>query len=171
MANRNPLSLAVAQFKLGKKLPDAVYVHKSALPLLPVEAQQAVARAVELAGNPEHDLLKFAKDGTKVSLLSYPNFLEEGFPALRRAWTVDMGSGAVVVRNYGEGNPPILHRKEQFVASDHPMRQVFAALTDHAVSLGLFSDLNRIGMKSFWEKQLQAQGLRVVGHEIVKESP
>jgi hypothetical protein len=101
----------VAALTLGKRMPDSVYAHVEALSAFPEELQAAVeaARALAGVGADAFHVIRFARDGWAVSLLAYPGFFEEPFPALAAAWAVDLGVGSVTSRSYAaRGNPPIL---------------------------------------------------------------
>ena len=64
-------------------------------------------------------------------------------------------------------NPPILHRKETFVAEDHPLRPKFARLTAAELSKGLFEESSRIGTRHGWEQALIEKGLILRGHRLI----
>lgn len=157
----------VAMLPGGKRIAGALYLHESALP---EGAREAVLRAAALASVPSEraTVAKFQADSPVVSLLEYPRFFEDGFPALATSWTVDLASGAAVERAYAaRDNPPILHRKEQMLAADHPKRGVLEALTAQAESLGLFSDTAIIGRAAAWEEELAARGLTLEDNRLV----
>jgi len=67
-------------------------------------------------------------------------------------------------------NPPILHRKETFLAAERPLRAKFARLTRLEEAKGLFAHVSRIGMRDGWEAVLAAKGLRLAGHRLVRRS-
>jgi hypothetical protein len=64
-------------------------------------------------------------------------------------------------------NPPILHRKETFVAPDHPLRPKFARLTAAEEAKGLLDESHRIGTRNQWELALAEKGLSLRGHRLV----
>jgi DNA phosphorothioation-associated putative methyltransferase len=160
----------VAKLSIGKRLPEAVYVHRQALPLLPAELHEAVEAAVAIAAldAAAFEVIKFTRRGTAVSLLAYPDFFETPFPFLTDSWVVDLGTRSVAHRRYAaDGNPPILHRKELLLPPDHPRLAEFAALTAHADQLGLFAETKTIGTKKAWAARLVRAGLAVEGHRLV----
>ena len=67
-------------------------------------------------------------------------------------------------------NPPILHRKEAFLAAEHPLRAKFARLTRLEEAKGLYADVSRIGTRDGWEAALAGQGLQLAGHRLVRRS-
>ena len=158
----------IRKSNVGKQTPEALYVHRSALSTLAPELRLAVEYAVAAAG--PADVYKIAKSGTSVSALEYPDFDRDPHPALRAAAQVDLQTGAVRRRDYSRTkNPPILHRKELFVAEDHPLRATFAALTREEECCGLYTDPNRIGTRAGWQHVLDARGVRVSGHRVYRD--
>ena len=161
----------VEALPMGKRLPDAVYVHASALAELPRAAWPFVERARVLAGieHSEFDVLKFSRSEPKISLLAYPTFFEDGFPALRKGWVVDLDKKTVQPRAYGEdGNPPILHRKELLLPEEHPARPDFEALTRSVEAYGLFENPREIGTLVPWQARLDRLRLSVCEHRLVE---
>jgi DNA phosphorothioation-associated putative methyltransferase len=73
----------------------------------------------------------------------------------------------VLTRKY-EINPPILHRKELLLPSDHHDIPKFVALTKQLEDAGLFKDSLRIGYKKQWEERLYNAGYKVVDHKLIK---
>src|SRR5262249_55886788 len=87
----------------------------------------------------EFNVIKFDEEARKISLLLYENFFDNPFPTLQRSYVVDVVSGRVKQLHFDVSkNPPILHRKELLLPSDHPDVPRFAALTQHLKSLGFF---------------------------------
>jgi hypothetical protein len=114
-----------------KRLPTAVCVFRAAGSDYGAELNQLVAM---LAARHElgdgFNVIKVRTDELKVSFLSYSDFMEDPHPALRHAVTIDLVTGRARHTDYADNlNPPILHRKESFVAADHPSRAKFEALT------------------------------------------
>lgn len=159
---------AAATLAVGKKLPDATYVHREVLPQLPTVLLQAVAEAEALAGiTGGYDIVKFSTTAPMLSLLAYPRFFDDPFPSLELGWAVDLEGGQVEARRFGGSNPPILHRKETMLPPGHPRSAEFAALTTAAEQAGLFADTKTIGRKKNWEARLAAAGLHLEGHRLV----
>ena len=168
-ARGQELAAAVGRLSIGKRLPDAVYLHVSALDHVPQEFGDAAARAARIAGvtDASFNVVKFGVDGVRVTLLAYPGFFEQGFPTLERSWTVDLEPERCAERRYSAENPPILHRKESLLPSSHPDIERFRRLTEAAEAVGLFELANSIGTLLAWNTKLQRLGLRVVDHELV----
>jgi DNA phosphorothioation-associated putative methyltransferase len=158
----------LATLPYGKHLPNALYVHRNTDTDLGPELQQLLSTlAARHQLGPEFNVLKFRTDELKISFLCYPDFLDDAHPALRHAVTIDLVSGRVRHTDYaGNPNPPILHRKEQFLPPDHPRRVEFAALTAAEESAGLYHDTTTIGFKLNWEHLLAQKGLAIAGHHL-----
>ena len=151
---------------MGKKLPDHLYVHESAVHDLPELLQELVVEAEALAGTEDYDLAKIARDGRSVSLLGYPDFLDDPHPALEWSLLVNLETGDVKERSWASSkSPPILHRKETFLSPDHPDYEKFAELTRQEADLGLLSR-HTIGTRRKWEELLEQEGVYVEDHEV-----
>ena len=114
---------------VGKLLPNALYVHRSALdglsPLLRVYEGCARAYLGEIDGA---NLIKLHRHSGKVSYLVYPEFETDPHPALVRSVKLSLRTREIDCLPYnGSANPPILHRKETFLAGDRPLYAKFAA--------------------------------------------
>ena len=116
--------------EVGKLVGEDLYVHRSALHLVPRELRLVHACAEMIVGPLEADLIKFKLKQKAVSFLYYKDFDSDPHPSLSLSIKVDLQSGKHYWRNYSTGeNPPILHRKESFVAPDYPSRALFERLT------------------------------------------
>jgi DNA phosphorothioation-associated putative methyltransferase len=66
----------------------------------------------------------------KVSYLAFPDFETDPHPALRRTFMLSLRTPQIDCFDYtASSNPPILHRKEAFLTTDHPLHAKFARLT------------------------------------------
>ncbi len=154
----------------GKVIGLRHYLHVSALEQSAPATQAAVATARQRAGLSEgaFNVVRVDLHGDSLSLLDYPAFFDQPFPALARSWKVDTASGRFTYRDYRDSqNPPILHRKELFLPPGHQDVARFAKLTADLEGLGLFEDTVRIGFRLQWEALLRERGYRVVGHDVV----
>ncbi|NEO26054.1 MAG: DNA phosphorothioation-associated putative methyltransferase [Kamptonema sp. SIO4C4] len=153
---------------VGKQLPNALYVHKTALtaldPLLQDYEQQARNT------NPQIEnatLVKFNTDQPTISYLFYPDFDSDPHPALDASIQVNLQTREVRYRDYSTSdNPPILHRKETFVLPDYPQYETFAHLTRIEEALGLLNNSRFIGTKREWQQRLDFHGVQLHGHEL-----
>jgi DNA phosphorothioation-associated putative methyltransferase len=152
---------------VGKKLPDSIYVHKSAEAQLSSLLRLMIWTARRIVGEVDYDLIKIALDGKKLSFLAYQDFEVVPHPTLRSSVRVFLPTASYELRNYKESvNPPILHRKETFLDPLHPRYAEFEKLSATEESLGLLSR-NDIGTRNGWESLLQSRGLRIEGTEIL----
>lgn len=155
---------------VGKRLPDAIYLHTSALDVVSPAVGALVDRATELAGiGPgAFNVVKLGLREERISLLWYPDFFEDAFPALATSWAVALQSARATKRSYrSSGNPPILHRKETLLPPQHPAIREFRRLTEDAERYGLFRSQTEIGRKRQWEERLREAGLMARGNELV----
>lgn len=159
----------VASLPFGKRLPDALYVHASAVPQLPKECWPLVERAQSLVGLAEDrfNVIKFHRSTPTISLLAYPRFFEDGFPVLSHSWTVHLAEANHSERSYAaDENPPILHRKELLLPPDHPAAPDFAALTRRVGEYGLLENPSEIGFLLPWQARLDRLRLQIRGNEV-----
>ncbi|AFZ44010.1 hypothetical protein PCC7418_1842 [Halothece sp. PCC 7418] len=155
---------------VGKHLPNAFYVHLSALSVLPpqLQAYEQKARTSVAQDIVKATLIKFNCTDPKVSYLFYPTFDHEAHPPLQASLQVDLRTLEVSYRSYHEAtNPPILHRKEAFVTPDYPRYQEFVQLTQQEMELGLLSQARYIGTKREWEQRLRDRAVEINDHQVI----
>lgn len=155
--------------KIGKQLPDDLYVHIDYIdrlhPLLRVYVGCAQMLSGDIAGA---NVVKIHMRSGKVSYLVYKNFETDPHPRLLTSTTIMMRRLHIRMRNYADSeNPPILHRKETFVASDHPKYKLFASLTKAEEKADLLKDAWQIGARKAWEDRLQKKGIHLKGHKLI----
>lgn len=161
---------ACRESTVGKVMPEALYVHQSALAsLAPIlRVYEGCARAY-IGAVDGANVVKLSRSKAQVSYLRYPDFEKSAHPTLHGAVVVPLASFRVSWRSYaGSQNPPILHRKELFVADDHPDRQKYARLTKQEERAGLFDLPSEIGSLVGWQGALRTAGYRVRGHRLVR---
>ena len=155
----------VKEIKIGKHLPDAVYLHKSAIDAVPIILQaffEKISSDLHLENTP-WNLIKFSKRDFKLSLLYYPAFFEDSYPALHSSNTINLEKRSVRKSSYVKSeNPPILHRKETFLKHDHPSVPVFRKITKEGEEAGLYQNTRTIGFKKSWERLIAQKGLFLV---------
>jgi hypothetical protein len=159
--------------KGGKRIHGQTYIHISLLAEQTDEVKHLVSSARRRAGlDPEaFNVVRFSGVSREIGLLDYSRFFEDPFPALAVAYLVDMATKRVRRTDFSlRENPPILHRKELLLPSEHPDRQKFVALTAALEARNLFSDSQRIGFRKFWDERLSSQGIRIVDHAVVGSS-
>jgi len=151
----------VKEVVIGKQLPDAVYLHESAICTLPKKLGIHLARSlIDLKLDvKEWNILKIFKRDHKVTLLNYPTFFDDSYPALQTSFTVNLDTQTVREANYNQSeNPPILHRKETFLSTNHPDIPLFKEITVEGEAIGLYEKTSRIGFKKNWEKLIKSKG-------------
>ncbi|HEY5271974.1 MAG TPA: DNA phosphorothioation-associated putative methyltransferase, partial [Acidimicrobiales bacterium] len=163
------LDAAIRAASIGKVLPDAFYVHVSALADLPpvLRVYEGCAQVIVGAvGNAT--IVKLQRVERKVAYLAYPAFDREGHPALVSSLRADLRTFDVKWTDFqGSGNPPILHRKELFVSPGYPGYQKFSRLSAQEERAGLLSSPG-IGTRRLWNELLEVGNLRVVGHRLLR---
>ena len=100
---------------LGKKVLNHVYWHYSLTPEQDVYVQNKITLAEELANlvaGEDYNVVKFNVNSDALSLMLYPNFFDDPFPALAKSWRINLTIRQFQLRQYLRStNPPILHRK------------------------------------------------------------
>lgn len=151
----------VKEIPVGKQLPDAVYIHESALLALPKRLGAHLAQAIIDLDLEDKDwnVLKFFKRDHKITLLNYPDFDEQAYPPLHHSYLVNFEKNTVKKSNYNKSeNPPILHRKETFVTDSHPLTPLFKEITEEGEAIGLYEKSTTIGFKKNWERLIKSKG-------------
>ena len=154
--------------QVGKILPDALYVHASALENLDPTLQKLEQLARKVTAQVEKaTIIKFSFNKPQIVYLFYPDFDTEAHPALQSSIQVNLNSLKASERDYSTtDNPPVLHRKETFIATDHPLYPTFAWLTKQEEVLGLLDDSRGIGFRNAWEQRLQERKLVIHDHYL-----
>ena len=165
------VSKAASGSAVGKRTPSAIYVHESALDSLPPLLRLYEGCARGYIGRVEGaNVIKLHTNEPRVSYLSYPEFESDPHPALVEGMTVHLQTFRVRERDYrGFRNPPILHRKETFLAPDHPLHAKFSRLTRQEESKGLYENTTTIGTRRGWEQLLSEKRLMLRGHRLVRD--
>ncbi|EHR5465650.1 DNA phosphorothioation-associated putative methyltransferase [Vibrio parahaemolyticus] len=164
----------VKQINIGKQLPDAIYLHRDAMSELPDALKKfvpAVAQAVNLPDN-QWNLIKLFKKEFRLSLLNYPTFYTDSYPALEQSLNVDLSKLSHKVTCYRSSeNPPILHRKETMILPGSDHFELFTALTKEGEEAGLYENTRTIGFKQSWLNLIQKKGYQLVDGRILKAEP
>ncbi|CDT68122.1 DNA phosphorothioation-associated putative methyltransferase [Vibrio coralliirubri] len=160
-----------SQIKVGKHLPDAIYLHKdafSALPKVLTHFIPAVAKAVNL-DEEDWNLVKLFKKEFRLSLLHYPDFYTDSYPALEQSLNVDLSKLSHKITGYRESeNPPILHRKETMVLPTSEYYEHFVSLTQEGENAGLYENSRLIGFKRSWENLIARHGYELVDGRLFR---
>ncbi|MBI4521939.1 MAG: DNA phosphorothioation-associated putative methyltransferase [Gemmatimonadetes bacterium] len=167
IGNPTAVLAAAAEARVGKLLPDDLYVHRSAADELPPLLRLIVFAATRIVGDVSYEVVKISLHGRSVSFLGYPTFDDEAHPPLLRSVRVYLPRATYLVREYDPGrNPPILHRKDALVLPDYPRSHLFRQLTAQEEALGLLGAPD-IGRRLEWEALLAQRGLAIKDHEVV----
>jgi len=169
IGNRVVLDGEMRSAAIGKLTASALYVHAEALHMLPaaLRVYEGCARAfvgvVEAA-----NVVKLHRDAPKVSYLLYPEFESSPHPELSASLLVDLQRCEISYRSYRrDGNPPILHRKEELVDPSCDRRSEWAALTAAEEEAGLFSDTSLIGTRNGWDAALASKHIAIRDGRLV----
>ena len=164
------IAKACRESGIGKFVGNALYVHSSALNYLSPVLRVYEGCASRTFGQSEQaTIIKLRADKPKVSYLYYPDFDTDPHPALHSSIHANLSNVFVSFRDYSASeNPPILHRKETFVTSDHPLHAKFAKLTAQEDKLGLLEDSTAIGNRKAWLERLNVRCLKLRGHRVLK---
>jgi DNA phosphorothioation-associated putative methyltransferase len=168
----NKVDTACSEAEFGKLMPAALYVHVSGLnrlaPILRVYEGCAKVLSGQIEGTA---IIKLRRNEPKISYLGYPQFDSLAHPTLSFSVRVDLRTFGIRHREFVEApNPPILHRKEEFVPADYLERALFAQLTRAEEEAGLFANPSEIGMRDAWQQRLQRLGLVIMGHELKRQT-
>jgi len=159
----------VKNISCGKQLPDSLYLHVTAFDEVPEDLQSFI-KSVQVSLNIEKiswNVIKFFKRNLKISILYYPKFVEDSYPALSHSISIDLKSLTYKKVSYKKSkNLPILHRKKTFIAKNHPLYSQFVEITEEGEKFGLYSETKRIGFKENWERFLAEKGYMLVQGRI-----
>ena len=163
----------VKSLDVGKKLPDSIYFHRDTLPDIPDRLSKfikVVAKALKIDDDNWNIVKVFRKD-FRLSLLNYPLFFEDSYPALEQSVNVDLTKLSHRVTNYLEQeNPPILHRKETMISMNHESYDHFCMLTQEGETAGLYENSRMIGFKKSWERLIEKHGYELVDGRLFRSS-
>lgn len=161
----------VKKVKIGKVLPDAIYVHESALSELPPALKEYIESVTDTIANDftSWNIVKIFKRDFKISLLNYPRFYEDSYPALAASLTIDLQTFIRRTTRYNKSNnPPILHRKECFILRNNPYYEYFCQLTAEGELAGLYRNTKIIGFQKNWQKLIAEKGYFIEKGRIIK---
>ncbi|MDE3271799.1 DNA phosphorothioation-associated putative methyltransferase [Pseudoalteromonas sp. G4] len=163
----------VKKVKVAKKLPDAIYFHKDAFSHAPLELKKfvdIVAKALKIPDD-KWNLVKLFKSEFRLSLLHYPEFYNDSYPALHQSVTVDLVKLTHKVTKYDSSeNPPILHRKETMIGEEHPSYQLFCDITAEGEQAGLYENTRMIGFQNSWLRLIAKKGYELVNGRLFRTS-
>jgi DNA phosphorothioation-associated putative methyltransferase len=164
------IDMACQRSPVGKLLPDDLYVHRSALerlePLLRIYEACGRSYLGEVEGA---NIIKIHRRSGKLSYLVYPEFEDDPHPSLLRSVRLNLRTRQIDCTDYGDStNPPVLHRKDAFLNTTHPLHGKFARLTAQEEEKGLLDEPSRIGTTEGWSRRLAERGFALKGHRLVR---
>ena len=168
--DRQLIEAACRKSALGKLTPTGLYIYRSALESLDPILRVYEGCACALTGAVEQaNVIKLYLHEPVVSYLTYPNFESDPHPSLHSSLLVHLQTFELKHRDYSDSdNPPILHRKEQFVRKDDPFRPKYERLTQQEEAKGLYEQPSQIGTSRAWQELLRQKELRIRGHRLVR---
>ena len=154
----------------GKLTASALYVHRRAVPKIPVVLRLYEHCGSVAAGRPSAwNILKLDHRGRRVSWSAYPDFDTDPHPTLDWTYGVEMTSLESGFQRFGDrSNRPLLHRKEEFLDPEDPDVEKFRRLTAAEVRAGLYQNPTLIGHEDGWKAELQRCGVSLRGHRVIK---
>ncbi len=154
---------------IGKKLPNSLWVHVSAIETLDPLLRLYEGCASRTIGRPaEATVVKFHCHQPKITYLVYPDFDTDPHPVLHTSMQIDLRDLHVHYHDHDlADNPPILHQKDRLVAPDYPLYEKFAKLTQQETEWGLLDDWKRIGDRRSWQQCLEDHCADLKGHRVV----
>lgn len=168
--NAEQFNQLVKKVDIGKKLPDAIYLHKDAFGHIPASLSkfiEIVAKALKISCA-NWNLVKLQRKHFGLSLLNYPEFFNESYPALHTSITIDLNKLIHKVTHYDQSNnPPILHRKETMLPSSHENYELFKLITEEGERAGLYENSRVIGFKKSWERIIEKKGYQLVDGRLL----
>ncbi|MDJ0899328.1 MAG: DNA phosphorothioation-associated putative methyltransferase [Xenococcus sp. MO_188.B8] len=185
IANFTQIVKLCRQSKVGKILPDAFYIHLSAIAELDDLLIAYEAKARELLGKKDNDregcvgfprlsnrgvdynILKFGLAKPQISYLFYPKFDEDPHPCLKSSLIINLQTKGIDYRDYTDSkNPPILHRKETFISKQHHLYDKFSHLTKCEQEVGLLKPAKQIGFLKQWQQFLNLNHIQFEDHYL-----
>ena len=163
----------VDSVSIGKKLPEATYIHKDAFQSIDKELINfinAISKALKV-DNKKWNIVKLSKKYFKLSLLNYPSFFTDPYPSLEQSITIDLVKLTQRITKYSDyDNPPILHRKETMLPNCHPSYEEFKLVTQEGEAAGLYQNSRMIGFKNSWERLIAKHGYELVDGRLFRNS-
>jgi len=151
-----------------KRVGSRVYLHRGALHELTNAQQQTVEAAADHLLVSGWDIVRLNLDLQAVMFGWTTSWDTDPHPKLQQSQVVHKVRGRWVAQPRAHyKDRPVYHRKDLMVAKDHPDRELFAKLTRQEADAGLLGRPD-IGRESSWERLLEQEGWKVVGHRLVR---
>lgn len=155
---------------VGRLIDNGLLIHGTALdelePLLRIYEGCARSWIGEIDGA---NLVKLHRFSGKVTYLVCPEFETDPHPALVRRVKLSLRSRDLYCIDYSQhDDPPLIHRKNEYLAPDHSLHDKFARLTKQEDRRGLLDDLSEVRTRSQWIAKLADAGIRLRGHRLIQ---
>ena len=161
----------VKKLKYGKRLPGAIYLHRCTFESEAPELAEWITEKISTYGHVvPWTVIKLQTKAFGVSLLNYPEFFDESYPALESSFTIDFLEGKFKRSKYKSNNPPILHRKEVMLSPEHPSYEDFSSITREGEQAGLYENSKIIGFKQTWETLIRDRGYELVDGRLFRSA-
>ncbi len=153
---------------IGKKLPNSLWIHISALQTIDPLLRLYEGCASRIIGRLEQaNVIKFHTKVPKISYLFYADFDVEPHPLLHTSMEIDLRDLRVTYRDYDtDDDPPVLHQKDALVTSEYPFYEKFAKLTRQEEDWGLLDNWRSISHLSGWLKCLADRCAVIKGYQL-----
>lgn len=153
----------------GKHVVQFSYYHVDLIAQVQ-DVAQSIAAIRQQLDEPRFDFNVVKLSKSRLSFLRYEDF-SVPFPALLTSRSCDVVRGTCRLTDYSHRrNPPILHRKELLLPTNHPLVPRAIQLTKHLESLGAFKSPSTIGTRNGWLARLESLGLTLhVGEVVLSE--
>ena len=154
---------------MGRLVDNGLLIHRSALdelePLLRIYEGCARSWIGDIEGA---NIIKLHRYSGKVTYLVCPEFEKAPHPVLLRRVKLSMRARDLYCVDYSQSDdPPLLHRKDEYLPTDHPLKKKFATLTKQEDRRGLLNDLESVRTREQWASKLHDAGFRLAGHRLV----
>ena len=140
---------------VGKSIGGCLYVHQSAWDVIPEEVLRPALKALPDDANPV--VAKWDEKNKTISLIESHGFCEEPEPSIQRAFKVSLSLAVSVTPE--KKDPQIYHHKWNFVREDFKGFSYWRSMLRSISWAEIPCDKSRIGVRSFWEKELVQLGV------------
>lgn len=169
--NKEQFQQLISDLPCGKKKPQAIYIHKSALENEQLRTFLSRIQSALKQDDYDWNIAKFWKSDFKFSLLNYPSFEENSYPELSCSLFVDLDKKHHRINSYTNAdNPPVLHRKELMITKEHPSFEEFTLITQEGEQAGLYENTRAIGFKLGWLSTINRAGYELVDGRLFRTS-
>jgi DNA phosphorothioation-associated putative methyltransferase len=124
---------------VGRLTDRALYLHSSALPKLPPLLRVYEGSARAYVGTVDGaNVVKLHRLKPAVTYMSYADFDGDPHPELTNSLRVELHTFDIKIRDFADWpDAPILYKKDELVAEDHPSHRKFSRLSAQEDRWGL----------------------------------